>query len=201
MSGERPLEELSDGELARVGAGSGDRAQAAFETLYWRYREFVYRVAMRQTRDHELALDAAQEAFAYLHGRLGRIVIGEAGTLAAYLYPVAKNSAVTVLRKRRRGVAQGRESAEHGAGVDQTRGAGAWSEEELRVLRECVDTLPEEQREVLLLRVVDGLSVGEVSLALGIAEGTVKSRLRLALERLRLNVSIRGMFGEEEEEK
>ena len=52
-------------------------------------------------------------------------------------------------------------------------------------LGELLRTVPEGQLEVLLMRVVDGMSVEEVAAALGLAEGTVKSRLRAALAKLR----------------
>ena len=51
-------------------------------------------------------------------------------------------------------------------------------------LREVVDTLPPRQREVVLLRIVEGKSTAEAAYALGCAEGTVKASLHAALQKL-----------------
>src|SRR6185295_8304955 len=63
--------------------------------------------------------------------------------------------------------------------------AAAHGEPTDRGLEEALAAMAQEHREVLLMRVVDGMSVAEVALALGIPDGTVKSRLHHALKVLR----------------
>ena len=70
---------------------AGDRS--AFEVLYRRYREVVYRLAFRFVRDEAAALDVSGEVFTFLLRKVPTLRL--TGKLATYVYPAAKNIALT----------------------------------------------------------------------------------------------------------
>ncbi len=188
-------DDVTDQQLLDA-AAAGDKA--AFDALFERYRDWVYALACRFV-DRETAADVVQETFVYL---LRKLAAGQGGPgggvrltakMTTFLYPVVKNSALAIKRKQRRYVGPdeglleflpapgGGGAGSGGGGV----GAGLDGSESLAKLLEAVRRLPVGQQEVLLMRVVDEMSVAEVAVALGIPEGTVKSRLSLALGGLR----------------
>jgi len=178
----------SDADLVGVcNSGDAHAAAHAFETLYRRHRDFVLRVARRFTRDRELALDALQDTFTYLlrrfppHGK-GLTLTAQLPTL---LYPVAKNSAISAVRKSHRQAA-----------VDDSFLSDLPAEPvpDAEPIDLALGALSAERREVLTLRFVDGLSLAEIALALGIPLGTVKSRLHIALQQLREDSRIKDLF-------
>jgi len=168
--------------LARTQAGD-DRALSA---IYDEHIGVVYGVARRVTRDEQLAREVCQEVFAYLWELPHRVDLAK-GSLRAYLVVVAHRRAVDEVRRSER-----RSRAEAVLRVpEQSDGpelevvdtaAAIWRDQKLCAL---VDALPEEQRTALRLAYFDGLTYRQVAAKLGIAEGTAKSRLRLALARLR----------------
>lgn len=175
-------EHASDADLLAIVQGRDARAaELAFEALYLRHRDFVFRVARRFAGDDEAAMDAAQEVFAYLLKKLPRLSL--TGKLSTYLYPIAKSCG---LDKRRKAIGERRRIEARGA----ARGSpmtveGTHNPEPSPELARALDQLPEAQREVLLMRIVDGMSVEEVAAALGVPGGTVKSRLYHALAAMR----------------
>ncbi len=82
--------------LEALGRGS----IAAFEELYQRHRDWVLRLAYRFTGRQDDALDVLQDSFAYLLKKTPRLQLH--AKLTTLLYPVVKNLAVTILRKRGR---------------------------------------------------------------------------------------------------
>lgn len=157
----------------------------AFEALYGRHRGFVYRVALRFINDPTLAADAMQDAFVAFYGKFPGFVLQ--GSLTTYLYAVARNCALVQGRKWK-----------PGGNRLETGTTGQEFPAEFGPLRLAVDGLPDAQREVLLMRVVDGMTVGEVAIALGIPTGTVKSRLHSALVGLRADPRAADYFDDEE---
>lgn len=148
---------------------------ADFESLYWRYRDWVYALAYRFTSNHEDALDVLQETFAYLASRLPRLNL--TASMKTFLYPAVRNLSLELLRKRR------------GGQIDEQTlyaiPAPASPADPRRDLSAAMGNLPAPQREVLLMRYVDDLSLEEIAAALGIPLGTVKSRIYNALQSLR----------------
>jgi RNA polymerase sigma-70 factor, ECF subfamily len=168
--------------LARIAAGD-DRALGV---VYDEHTAVVYGVARRVTRNEHIARDVCQEVFAYLWEMPGRVDLTK-GSLRAYLAMLAHRRAVDEVRRcERRTRAEGgalHPSEEEGPEVEVVDGAAAaWRDERLA---EVLTQLPEAQLTALRLAYFDGLSYRQVAAALGIAEGTAKSRLRVALARLR----------------
>jgi RNA polymerase sigma-70 factor, ECF subfamily len=165
----------------------GNRGDAtALAALYLRHRDWVLGLALRFTRDREEALEVMQEAFLYLYRKFPGLVLR--ARLTTLLYPAVKNIALARRRKRREGALDEREPA----------GAGRVADPEGDLLRgdlaAAVASLPDGQREVLLMRVMDEMSVADIAMALGIPEGTVKSRMHHAVAALREDPRARRHF-------
>lgn len=170
----------SDAELvAACNGGDGDEATAAFSGLYLRHRDYVLRVARRFTDDNEIAADALQDVFTWLLRQFPPEGPGLtlSAKLTTYLYPIARNATVSLMRKARRDGPAGPDPDELPASVGTEAGADD--------LDRLLAGLPPERREVLTLRFVDGLALDEIATALGIPLGTVKSRLHHAIRMLR----------------
>lgn len=166
---------------------SADAAAQAFEILYQRHRDYTLRIAMRFTHDRELAADVLQETFTYLLRQFPPTGGGLRLTarMTTFLYPIAKNFAISAARKARRFEA----SAE---APDELAAPGPQAPSD--ALDRALSGLSAERRETLTLRFVDGLTLEEIARALDIPLGTVKSRLHLALKQLRDDPKIKDLF-------
>jgi RNA polymerase sigma-70 factor (ECF subfamily) len=177
--------------VARFHAGD----QEAFEELVTRSEAEVYRLSLRLLGNREDALDATQDAFLRAFRALGRFR-GEA-SFRTWLIGITLNVCRT-----RRGSASARIARRSSsldtrdANPDEARAPdpvdarpnpeqAAHGAELGRALAEALDALTAEQREILLLREMQGLDYDELAQTLGCAEGTVKSRLSRARAALR----------------
>jgi RNA polymerase sigma-70 factor (ECF subfamily) len=157
----------------------------AFEILYYRYRDWVYNLAWRFTRNDSDSLDVLQETFTYLLDKFPGFNLG--ASMTTFLYPVVKHLAMNIVRKNRR----------FASGEDDLIKIPISAEEPVEHRSELVvvlNVLPEEQREVLLMRFVDEMDLKEIAAALNIPTGTIKSRLHRALETLRRDGRTRNYF-------
>ena len=166
-------------------AREGDRY--AFNLLVWRWEKPIYNLALRLLGSEDDAGEVCQEVFirAYMHLRDFR---GDA-RFSTWLYRIAVNCCHNLVRnrKRRREVsldAAGVLPRETAIGVPDQEQAYHQAQMTTRIL-EAMQSLPEEQRIVVELRVLHDLSVEEVADILGIPQGTVKSRLFYGLRKLR----------------
>lgn len=188
MAQRRATDPRTDSALIAACNGGGPAAAVAFDALYRRHKDYVLRVALRFVPDTDTALDVLQETFLYLLRQFPPV--GEGLTLRAklttLLYPVAKNTAITALRRSRR-FPQGEQAPDDLA---------APSVADEGDLRRVLDHLPPGQREVVLLRFVDDLPLGDIAEMLGIPLGTVKSRLHLGIRSLRDSCAARLLLGE-----
>jgi len=142
----------------------------AFEVLYLRHRDWVLALAYRFCPNREDALDVLQDTFAYLVEKLTALELRS--RLRTFLYPAVKHLALS-----RKGA---RKTVPLEAAADLPAASREPDEIEAHLR-----ALPEPQREVVLLRFVEGFDLKEIAEALGIPLGTVKSRLHQALEALR----------------
>lgn len=176
-----PNDPRSDAQLIAA-CNRGD--EAAFAALYRRHRDYVLRVAQRFCGDRDLALDAMQETFLHLLGRFPGFRLDAGARLTSFLYPVAKHAALAGRRKAERMRGDGDALADRPA---PARPAGD-------AATEVLARLPDEHREVLALRFVDGFTLAEIAAALGLPLGTVKSRLHHGLAKLRDDPATRDFF-------
>jgi RNA polymerase sigma-70 factor (ECF subfamily) len=173
----------SDQELIElVNEGDPD----AFEVLYRRYRDWVYHLAWRFTGNQQDALDVLQETFIYLLGKLPGFRL--TASMTTFLYPVVKHLSLTLRSKNRRFTSDEEILRELPAPASiETQSCRS-------ELATVLTVLPDEQREVLLMRFVDDMTLQEIATALNIPIGTVKSRLHHALQRLRHDRRTRDYF-------
>lgn len=185
----RPEEE--ELELVRR-ASSGDAA--ALGELVRRHRGAVYQFARRLTKDATLAEDVLQDTFiaAVTHLADWR---GE-GSFKGWLFAIARK-AVLRTRRRRAGEPDRHEPIDSLVELGARAGWGAPSDpevlagqrEERALFEAALATLDEDDREILLLRDVEGLTGDETARAIGLAVPAMKSRLHRA--RLRLVAALR----------
>lgn len=173
-SDEKLIQQINDGDLD------------AFETLYIRYRDWVYRLAYRFTRDEELAQDTVQETFIYLLKKFPGFEL--TARMTTFLYPVVRFTAIGMLRQRQRHAGIGQPPEEIAIPAPEN------TDTSRRDLAAAMAVLPDPQRETVLMRFVDGFSIDEIAAALRIPAGTVKSRLHKALQTLRKNEKTRRYF-------
>ena len=163
----------------------------AFESLYYRHRDYALRIAMRFAGERNLALDAVQDSFVYFYKKFPGFVL--TAKLTTFLYPVIKHNALSLKQKAQR--AQGDTSEEAlKAQPSSERGSDPAESEASDDLHALLSSLPDAQREVLVMRFVDGLSVEEISSALEIPLGTVKTRTHHAIRKLRESPAAKKYF-------
>jgi RNA polymerase sigma-70 factor (ECF subfamily) len=201
MTGGRHVPTDDAGVVLEMAAGS----EAALETLYDRHAAAIFAAVYRLTSDRGTAEEVVQETFLTLWNR-AETFDPTAGSLASWLHAIARNRAIDRLRAAgRRPVlvdlaaaaapdedpsAALERLAVHGSVVassvpsadpeDAATAAGLRD-----ALRVAVATMPDEERSVILLAYQDDLSQSEIAERLGWPLGTVKTRTRRALRRLR----------------
>jgi RNA polymerase sigma-70 factor (ECF subfamily) len=162
------------------------RDPEALDALYTRYGRLAFALAYRVLGSPEAAEDAVQEAFLSIW-RAAETYQQARGAARGWLLSVVRNRAIDMLRAR-----EARPKV--GATLDQIASLAADqsdpAEDALRrveavKVREALAALPEEQRHTVELAFFSGLTYPEVAARMGAPLGTVKSRMRLALERLR----------------
>ena len=161
---------------------AGDRGAEA--ALYRRHLQRVQRACRAVLVDEHLAQDAAHEVFLEYFARPERARLEQA-PLAAYLVMVARRRSIDLVRSRER--SRHREQAAMDLLVDAGRPSDTAIESvpaRLDLVR-AMAGLPDEQRAVLARTFYDRQTYRDAAGALGIAEGTAKSRIRSALSRLR----------------
>ena len=158
----------------------------AFDAVYWRYRDWIVRLARRFTGNDDDALDVLQETFAYFTRKFPGFVL--TAKLTTFFYPVVKNLSIAQRKKRGRFLGDN-------AALDTLAADGHVDYDHARAeLTTVLATLADGQREAVLMRFVDGMSLDEIADALSIPIGTVKSRLHNALETLRNDPRTREFF-------
>jgi RNA polymerase sigma-70 factor, ECF subfamily len=167
----------------------------AFEELLARYRRPLFNFVLRSVRDVSRAEEILQEVFLRVVQRSGEF--RGHSKFSTWLYTIARNQCIDHSRKmayRRHASldAPSRSSDdEHGPTLlDRVAAKTHGSDREAigRQLKEAIaraiEDLPDQQREVFLMRQVQNLAFKEIAVVVGTSENTVKSRMRYALERL-----------------
>lgn len=152
----------------------------AFQTLFERHKDYVYRLARGFLVDPELADDAVQEVFTRIYRAKPPTYVS--AQFRTWLYKVTLNTSRDLQRKHRRHQEHRAELNEVSPGVSSDVGeaVGAWLD-----IESVLADLPKRQREVLTLRYFEGLSTKETAEILGCKEGTVKAHLHRATQTLK----------------
>ena len=164
-----------------------ERDEMALERLYDRYGRATYSLVLKMLRDPARAEEVSQEVFLKLWRRPESYVPGR-GAFATWLLSVAHHRAVDELRTRRHEVyslgsddTPPRELIDDGSDLAD----GAWLREQRVAVRTALATLPPNQRQAVELAYFAGLTQREISERLGEPLGTIKTRIRLAMQKLR----------------
>lgn len=178
----------ADEDAALVAALAADEV-TALEQLYDRYSALVFSIALRVLHDHSLAEDVTQEVYLRLW-RQPASFDPQRGRFISWISSVARNRALDELRKlsRRRGSENQTEEVildlpDESRGEDPQEEA-VLAEERVRV-REALATLPAAQRQVIELAYFSGLTQVEIAERTGDPLGTIKTRVRLGMRKLR----------------
>ena len=173
-------------ETLMLAYAAGDAA--AFEQLYARHRGKLYRYLQRQLRDNAVADELFQDVWQ-------RVIASRSGWkpdagFATWLYTIAHHRLGDHWRSLKHRPAAPSDADERLARVaDPDTPERVLSEfERRRQLQLALDDLPEEQREVLLLRLEQELTLEEIGTITGVGRETVKSRLRYAMDKLRMRL-------------
>ncbi len=176
-----PLRELSDHALV---VAIGRWREEALAEAYRRHAGAVFSLARRVLADLVSAEEVLQEVFLRLWNQPEKFD-AERGSLRSYLLAQAHGRAVDLLRsegsRRRREEREARQAAEAGYDLERE----VWDLTLASQVKDAVAELPNEERRAIELAYFGGHTYREVATLLGQPEGTVKSRIRAGLKRLR----------------
>ena len=180
----------SDDELVAL---LREQPTAGIAALYDRYGRLIFSMALRVVRDHGAAEEITQDVFMRCWRSLDRYQPSQ-GSLAAWMLSITHNRAIDELRSRR-GKDMRREISDDilqpQAAIDP-----GFEEALLRgEIQQALQTLPVAQRDVIELVFWNGLTRREIAERLSLPLGTVHTRLRLGMDKLR--ESLRQLFNEE----
>ncbi len=180
-----PADPRADGELVREYAATG--SEAAFAELVRRFSPLVWGVCRRAVPDRQLAEDSFQATFLVLVRKAGSV---RPNAVGGWLHAVAVHTSTRARAMADRRNTRTRPLADHhpAVGVAEPTDADA-----VRALDEEVSRLPEALRAAVVLCELDGLSRKDAAARLGIAEGTLSSRLASARKRLAARLRGRGV--------
>jgi RNA polymerase sigma-70 factor (ECF subfamily) len=174
----------SDAELLAAMAQKQDGALAA---LYDRYATVLYSLALKILNDSERAQDVVHEAFLTAWRKAG-MYRESRGNVASWLIVLCRNLAIDQYRAKMRLASRRVEletAMEYLTSIEDDPAVMAVASDEVRHLREALALLPSEQKQVIEMAYFQGLSQTEIAAATQIPLGTIKTRTRQALLKLR----------------
>lgn len=162
----------------------------AFEELVLKYEKTVYNLALRMVGDRDDAFDMTQEAFIKAYGSLSSFR-GDS-KFSVWIYRITTNVCLDFLRSKSRkqqvSLTVSDDDDEY-AQLDIPDPSSAPEQQlmqkiSMQSVEEGLKTLPDKQRQILVMRELGGMSYAEIGKALSLEEGTVKSRIFRARKRL-----------------
>lgn len=187
----------TDAELIE---GIARRDETSLAALYDRYHVLAFSLALRVVNDRGRAEDVVQDAFLSVW-RKGASYAEARGSVKTWLTSIVRNRAIDLVRARRESDADDeavllalRDTA---PGVLEQVTAALDRE----VVRSAIADLPPEQRQAIAMAYFEGRSHSEIADATGLPLGTVKSRIRLAMHRLRTALLERSFEAERPEDR
>jgi RNA polymerase sigma-70 factor (ECF subfamily) len=151
--------------------------EPAFVELVERYHARLRLFLRQMLRDEHAAEDALQDVWLDAFRGLGKL--RDTAAFAGWLYRIARDRAYRVLRKRGGLRLVSLNDEDHSAVIPPTAAAddSGVEPDEPMLVNASLERLPHEQREVLLLRFIEGMSYVQIAAAVGCEVGTVRSRL------------------------
>ena len=172
--------------------------EAALAALYDRYRLILFGLLVRILNSREEAEDVLQEVFLQVWRRAGDFD-EERGRPFTWLVTLARSRAIDRLRVLASRQRLADSAAQEVAGEASDAVADTLHAEQREIVARALATLPEEQRRTLKLAYFEGLTQSEIATKLGTPLGTVKTRMRTGMMKLRelLGEQMRGLLGSE----
>jgi RNA polymerase sigma-70 factor (ECF subfamily) len=164
-----------------------DRSDQAFRSLFAEYGPRVRNFMLRQGVDAELAEELAQETLIAVW-RKAALYSSEKGCATTWIYTIARNLRTDHIRRQRIWQELTDEQTASLASDEQPADEAIAEEQRRRRVQEVLRDLPEEQVEVVRLAFMEGLPHSEIAIRLSLPLGTVKSRIRLAYQKLRTSL-------------
>jgi RNA polymerase sigma-70 factor (ECF subfamily) len=185
----------ADDQLLITAVARGE--SQALEVLYDRYSGVVYRLAFRMLKHREQSEEIVQEVFWRVWRRSSSFE-RERGRVAQWIFGIAHNLCIDEMRRMRARPNPVYDDENHPViqqliddQVDVP--AAAWASEQRRVIVSALASLPSAQREAIELAYFGGLSHQEIADQLDRPLGTIKTRVRLGLQKLGSILSLSGM--------
>ena len=167
--------------VANMVAIRDQRDQSAFAELFGHFAPRVKAFLMKSGASPELAEEVTQEVMATLW-RKAHMFDPAKASVSTWIFTIARNRKIDVLRKERRPEP---EDLPWGPEADPDAEDVMTLQQESEKLGAALAELPEAQRELIVRAYYGDLSHSEIAAETGLPLGTIKSRIRLALERLR----------------
>lgn len=168
-----------------------EKDKDALEDLYDRYEKILFSFLYKMTQDRELAEEALQEVFIKIWRGVGDYDDSK-GKFSSWLFRMAQNTAIDLIRKRKKPTVGLEEIAEMPSAERSVEGTAEWQEEKEHI-QAAVSQLSAEQQEMIQLFYFKGHTHEKIAELSGLPLGTVKSRIRLALGKLKK--TLHGMQG------
>lgn len=157
----------------------GNRAALSF--IYDAYSGALYGILLKMTRNEELSQDLLQETFVKIWKNHAKYD-AEKGTLYTWMLNLTRNNCIDYLRsKRNKNQLQNRQLDNFVYGIE---GKSNFNPDHIGI-KEMLESLPSEQKEIINLSYFQGFTQKEISEEFDIPLGTVKSRAKAALDKLR----------------
>lgn len=160
---------------------SVDKDQAAFAELFAHFAPRVKAFLMKNGADSGLAEECTQEVMATLWTK-AHMFDPTRASVATWIFTIARNRTIDAIRKQRRPEP---EDLEWGPAAEPDQADAMALQEESEQLARAISELPEKQRTLIERAYYGDLSHSEIAAETGLPLGTIKSRIRLALDRLR----------------
>ena len=163
----------------------------ALATLYERFGRRVFSLAVRILSDSVSAEEVTQDVFMSVWRR-GATYVSKKGKFTTWLFSIAHNRTIDELRKRRRDLSRTNDDIDDHLNLksgDVSPADATVAQSEYTKIRAAMEDLPEEQKNVVELSYFKGLTQTEIAEKTGQPLGTVKTRMRLALKKLRKALS------------
>jgi RNA polymerase sigma-70 factor, ECF subfamily len=189
--GSAELQPLSDAVLIEKVM---QRDESALAALYDRYAAMLSAVLNRILRDSQAAEELLQDIFLQLWRSTGQFDPSR-GSLPAWLITIARNRAISRLRRRNPAAPGNEEFAEPVVALPLDLENAVAQQEIMERVKGAMAKLPEEQRAALELAYFEGLTHTEIAERTGNPLGTVKTRLRSALETLKRTLQMSAVPG------
>lgn len=159
-------------------AKAGDKE--AFGSIYKLYFEKIYRFIYFLVMDDQLAADLSQNTFLKMWQVLPRFKT-ESGTIQAYLFTIARNLVTDFRRRKKEYTLEQIQNIGKEDGILNT----IESNDERKILQQIMQTLDEDERQMLILRYFEELSMREIAKVVKRDEGTIRVKIHRLLKKLR----------------